>query len=69
MDYVVCTNHDLRIACILITKERYFHKPTYDTLKQALLDLTRQCMENQIVSAMIQEIFADTDFEILVCYQ
>lgn len=77
-----------RITFNLVTKQRCFHKPTYDTLKQALLDLKKQCMENQIkrlampkigcgldrlawdkVSAMIQEIFADTDFEILVCYR
>lgn len=77
-----------RITFNLVTKQRYFHKPTYNTLKQALLDLKKQCIEKQIkhlampkigcgldklawskVSAMIQEVFADTDFEILVCYR
>lgn len=27
----------------LITKERYFHKPTYDTLRQSLEDMKQQC--------------------------
>ena len=85
---VICNQPVKQITFNLITKERYFHKPTYDTLKQALLDLKRQCIERQInylampkigcgldrlawnkVSAMIQEIFADTDLEILVCYR
>jgi O-acetyl-ADP-ribose deacetylase (regulator of RNase III) len=32
----------------LITKERYFHKPTYDSLKSALLVCWSECLHNDI---------------------
>ena len=32
----------------LITKERYFHKPTYDSLKSALLVCCSECLHNGI---------------------
>ena len=32
----------------LITKERYFHKPTYDSLKSALLACWSECLHNDI---------------------
>lgn len=32
----------------LITKERYFHKPTYDSLKSALLTCWSECLHNDI---------------------
>lgn len=32
----------------LITKERYFHKPTYDSLKSALLACWSECFHNDI---------------------
>lgn len=83
----------------LVTKEKYWHKPTYDTLTKALLDMKNMCMENdninpktgevgQItkiampligcgldrlqwdkVSKIIQDIFKETDIEILICKQ
>lgn len=72
----------------LITKECYYHKPTYDSMRQALEDMRYYCSMAKIkkvampligcgldrlkwdkVSAMIQEIFADEDIEILVCRQ
>lgn len=72
----------------LLTKERYFHKPTYDSMRDALRGMRDVCAANSIkkvamptigcgldrlkwdkVSAMIQEIFADEDIEILVCRQ
>jgi len=32
----------------LITKERYFHKPTYDSLESALLVCWAECLHNDI---------------------
>lgn len=68
----------------LITKERYWHKPTYDTLRQSLESLRDNYSASKIampkigcgldrldwdkVKPIIQEVFADTDIEILVCY-
>ena len=72
----------------LVTKERYFHKPTYESMENALLEMKSMCSCHGIkkvampiigcgldrlkwdkVSAIIQETFADTDIEILVCKQ
>lgn len=70
----------------LVTKERCFHKPTLDDLKEALEDMLACCNEHSItkiamprigcgldrlnwddVRPIIEEIFEDTDIEILVC--
>ena len=70
----------------LVTKERYFHKPTYFSLKIALEICVLVCGEFNIkkiampligsgldklqwskVTKIIQEVFEDTDIEILVC--
>lgn len=67
----------------LVTKERYFHKPTLDTLKQSLVDMRTHCGDIKIampkigcgldrlnwqeVEQIIREVFADSDVEILVC--
>lgn len=70
----------------LITKERYFHKPTYDSMRQALYNMKIICESNNIkkiampligcgldklewphVKLIIEEIFEDTDIEIVVC--
>lgn len=72
----------------LLTKERYFHKPTYVSMRDSLKCMKIVCRANGIkkvampligcgldrlkwdkVSAMIQEIFANEDIEILVCRQ
>ena len=72
----------------LITKERYWHKPTYSSLKASLLNAKEITIHNNIkylampvigcgldrlqwskVSAMIKEIFADTDVEIVVYHK
>jgi len=70
----------------LITKERYFEKPTYGSLIKCLKDMKDQ-MSNLMISklaipqigcgldrlnwenvrAIIEEVFNDTDVEILVC--
>ena len=66
----------------LITKEKYWHKPTYSSLKTSLLNAKQIILRNNIkhiampvigcgldrlqwskVSAMIKEVFADTDIE------
>lgn len=70
----------------LITKERYFEKPTYKSLKQAMKQMKTLCEKNNIqkiamptigcgldrlqwnkVSQIVQDVFKDTDIEILVC--
>ena len=70
----------------LVTKERYFHKPTYKSLAIALRAMKQICMDCGIskvampmigsgldrlewrkVSQIIQEVFADSNLEILIC--
>ena len=70
----------------LVTKDRYYEKPTYRNLYHALTMMLAYCKTYNIkkvampligcgldrlkwdrVSAMIKEIFADEDIEILVC--
>jgi len=70
----------------LVTKEKCWHKPQLDSLKEALRDMKLYAEENAIkkiampkigcgldrlnwddVSPTIQEIFKDTDVEIMVC--
>ena len=93
-DYINEWHHMHRYAdCILegrvlnlVTKERYFHKPTYKSMHGALELMKVNCRWNNItkiampiigcgldklqwdkVSELIQEVFANTDIEILVC--
>ena len=70
----------------LITKRKYFQKPTYDSLREALEDMKEQAnnllitklampkigcgldrLEWNRVKEILEEIFEDTDIEILVC--
>jgi len=70
----------------LITKEKYWHKPTYRTIKEAIGSMRDEAIRNNIfkiampiigcgldrlkwdkVKDIIQQEFADTDIEILVC--
>ncbi len=70
----------------LITKRKYFQKPTYDSLREALEDMKEQAnnllitklampkigcgldrLEWSRVKEILEEIFEDTDIEILVC--
>lgn len=72
----------------LITKEKYWHKPTYKSITEALTNMKEICLANNInkiampiigcgldrlkwekVSEIIQQVFKDTDIEILVCKQ
>ena len=69
----------------LVTKPRYFTKPTYDTLRSALIDMKEYCVESDItklampkigcgldklnwdkVFEIIQEVFDDTDIDIVI---
>ena len=79
---------DIRNVINLITKERYWHKPSYSSLKASLLSAKKIAIRYDIkylampvigcgldrlqwskVSAMIKEIFADTDVEIVVYHK
>lgn len=93
-DYINEWHHMRKYAdCILegrvlnlVTKERYFHKPTYKSMHGALELMKVVCRWNNIikvampiigcgldrlewlkVSEIIQEVFDNTDIEILVC--
>ena len=71
----------------LVTKTRFWHKPTLDSLHEALTDMRMYVVDDGVkkiamprigcgldkldwedVSQIIQEVFRDTDVEILVCY-
>lgn len=72
----------------LITKEKYWNKPTYQTLTDSLLRMKQEMilsssinkvampmigcgldrLEWKRVKEIIQDVFNDTDYEILVCY-
>ena len=70
----------------LVTKEKYWHKPTLETLEAALKDMRAYAINMQVtriamprigcgldklswkdVKPMIEEIFQDTDIEIMIC--
>lgn len=70
----------------LVTKARCFHKPTYDSLYETLVDMREQCEQFDItklampriaagldrldwekVKDVIEDVFGDTDIEILIC--
>lgn len=67
----------------LVTKDKCYHKPTLQTLKQALEKMREHCGDCKIampkigcgldrlkwkdVEKVIRDVFADTDIEILVC--
>lgn len=85
--YCLLTEVDGATVANLVTKEKYFHKPTLETLCQSLLDLREQALSHDLkklampkigcgldklqwndVSAVIKEIFGDTDIDILIRY-
>jgi O-acetyl-ADP-ribose deacetylase (regulator of RNase III) len=72
----------------LITKKKYWHKPTYDSMGMALVGMFLLAQQHNIkyiampkigcgldglswprVRQMIQEVFEETDIEILVCHK
>ncbi len=83
--YCLFVETDGVLVANLVTKQRYFHKPTLETLRQSLDSLREQAAERDLkklampkigcgldklkwedVSAVIKEIFGETDIEILV---
>ncbi len=83
MGYCLITTINGRVAANLVTKQRYFNKPTLETLEQALVDLRGKALPKiamprigcgldkllwEDVSPIIKRIFADTDTEITVCF-
>lgn len=48
-------------AANLVTKERYFHKPTLETLKQSLIDLRRQLLSRDIKKLAMPKIGCGLD--------
>lgn len=85
--YCLMTETNGIIVGNLVTKERYFHKPTLETLRQSLEDLRGQALKIKLkrlampkigcgldklewadVREIIQEVFAETDFMILIKY-
>lgn len=62
------THHRIGGDCILegrvlnlITKERYFHKPTIITMRIALQKMKKICMENNIIKVAMPTIGAGLD--------
>lgn len=87
-DCAVTATTGWRLEFNLVTKEKYWQKPTYDSLKTALVNARILALMNDDkpvklamprigcgldklewskVKAIIEEVFADTDVEILVC--
>lgn len=58
---VAVLKHDGRYIFYLITKERYWGKPTYDTLRSSLLKLREYCLANQITSLSMPRIACGLD--------
>lgn len=50
-----------RVAFYLITKERYFHKPTYETMQAALKDLASQMIALGLKELAIPQIGCGLD--------
>ncbi len=81
--YCLVTAVNGRVVANLVTKQRYFNKPTLETLEQALVDLRGNTFSKiampkigcgldkllwEEVSPVIKRVFADTDAEITVCF-
>ena len=89
-DCLVSDATDWRCEFSLVTKEKYWQKPTYETMRMALENAKDLCEETirygytmklamprigcgldrlewSKVKAIIEEVFADADVEILVC--
>lgn len=87
-DCAVTATTGWRFEFNLVTKEKYWQKPTYDSLKTTLINARILALMNDDkpvklamprigcgldrlqwdkVKAIIEEVFADTDIEILVC--
>ena len=59
--YCLFTETDGVLTANLVTKERYFHKPTLETLKQSLEDLRKQAVERGLKKLAMPKIGCGLD--------
>ncbi|GMR32581.1 hypothetical protein PMAYCL1PPCAC_02776, partial [Pristionchus mayeri] len=52
---------DGRVIFYLITKERFFHKPTYDTIEQAIKDMVSMMTKREIKGCIMPRIGCGLD--------
>lgn len=50
-----------RYIYYLVTKEKYWHKPTYETLQSSLIDMKKHAIENNIKVISIPQIGCGLD--------
>eukprot|EP00667_Euglena_gracilis_P020370 EG_transcript_22040 len=50
-----------RFIYYLITKPRYFHKPSYDTLRASLLAMKEHCLANRVTAVAMPQIGCGLD--------
>jgi len=81
-----CLERDGRLVFYLITKKRYNHKPTYDTLRHSLEDMLNQMKRSRVdalvmprigcgldglqwqqVKTMLEQVFAGSSIDVVVC--
>ena len=58
---VAVLKHEERYVYYLITKTRYFNKPTYDTLQASLEAMKSHCQQNQVTSLSMPRIGCGLD--------
>lgn len=49
------------IIAYLVTKAKYYHKPTYDNVESTLVDLRNQCMKHKLWNIAMPRITYDLD--------
>ena len=59
--YCLFTEVGGAVAANLVTKERYFHKPTLETLKQSLVDLREQALSRDLRKLAMPKIGCGLD--------
>ena len=59
--YCLFTEVDGVTAANLVTKEKYFHKPTLETLKQSLVDLREQALSRDLRKLAMPKIGCGLD--------
>ena len=52
---------DGRFIYYLVTKQRYFHKPTYNTLQASLLAMKEHCQQNSVTDVAMPKIGCGLD--------
>ena len=59
--YCLFTETEDALVANLVTKERYFHKPTLETLKQSLSDLREQALSRDLKKLAMPKIGCGLD--------